>query len=78
MCSGKGGEEAAEIIQVSAFFQLEVEVPFGQVEVGEPVLIHEFDDSTDFLEFHVIRRFEFGWMTEHTQRVLPAVARSRG
>jgi hypothetical protein len=37
-----------------------VKVLFGEVEVGEPVLIHEFDDSTDFLEFHVLRRLGVG------------------
>jgi hypothetical protein len=28
--------------------------------VGEPVLIHEFDDAADFLEFHGERRFGVG------------------
>jgi hypothetical protein len=45
-------EQAAEIVQVRTFLKLEVKVLFGEVEVGEPVLIHEFDDSTDFLEVH--------------------------
>jgi hypothetical protein len=49
---GECGHEAAEIVKIRAFFQFQVKVLFGEVEVGEPVLIHEFDDSTDFLEFH--------------------------
>jgi hypothetical protein len=54
------GEQAAEIIEVRAFLEFEVKVPFGEVEVGEPVLIHEFDDAADFLEFHDERRFGVG------------------
>ena len=49
---GKGGKEAAEVVEVGAFFQLEVEVLLGEIEMSEAVLIHEFDDATDFLEFH--------------------------
>ena len=38
--------------RIGAFFQLEVKVLLGEVEESEPVLIHEFDDATDFLEVH--------------------------
>jgi alpha-D-ribose 1-methylphosphonate 5-triphosphate synthase subunit PhnI len=57
---GEGGEQAAEVVEVAAFFELEVKVPFGEVEVGEPVLIHELDDAADFLEFHSGRRLGVG------------------
>jgi hypothetical protein len=53
----KAGEKTSEIIKVRAFFQFEVKVLFGEVEVGQPVLIHEFDDSADFLKFHDKQRF---------------------
>jgi hypothetical protein len=56
----QGGEQAAEVVEVGAFFQLEVKVLLGEVEVGEPVLIHEFDDAADFLEVHGERRFGVG------------------
>ena len=52
MCGRKSGKEAAEVIEVSPLFELEVKVLLGEVEVGEPVLIHEFDDAADFLEVH--------------------------
>jgi hypothetical protein len=56
----QGGEQAAEVVEVRAFFEFEVKVPFGEVEVGEPVLIHELDDAADFLEFHGERRLGVG------------------
>jgi hypothetical protein len=49
---GERGEQTAEIIEIRAFLELEVEVPLREVEVGEPVLIHKLDDAADFLEFH--------------------------
>ena len=58
---GHGGEQAAEVVEVRAFFELEVKVLLGEVEVGEPVLVHEFDDSTDFLEFHGVEKVG-SWM----------------
>jgi hypothetical protein len=57
VAGGKGREQTAEIVKVGTFFQLEVKVLLGEVEMGEPVLIHEFDDAADFLEFHD----EKGW-----------------
>ena len=48
----KSGEQAAEVVEVGTFFQLEVEVLLSEVEMSEAVLIHELDDATDFLEFH--------------------------
>ena len=47
-----GGKQATEIIEIRALFKLEVKVFFGEVEMSESVLIHEFDNSTDFLEVH--------------------------
>jgi hypothetical protein len=47
-----GCEEAAEVIEIRAFLELEVKVLLGEVEVSEAMLIHEFDDAADFLEFH--------------------------
>ena len=49
---GEGGKDSTQVVEVRALLELEVEVAFGEVEMGEPVLIHELDDSTDFLEFH--------------------------
>ena len=54
---GKSGKQAAQVIEVGPLFELEVKVLFGEVEMGEPVLVHEFDDSADFLEVHD----EKGW-----------------
>ena len=48
----QSGEQAAKIIKVGTLFQFEMKVLFGEIEVSEAVLIHEFDDATDFLEFH--------------------------
>jgi hypothetical protein len=31
-----------------------MKVLLGEVEMSEPVLVHEFDDSADFLEVHVL------------------------
>lgn len=60
-CRGwQAGEEATKIVQIRAFFQLQVKVLLGEIEVGEAVLIHEFDDFADFLEFHDKRRLVVG------------------
>lgn len=56
MSCWESGKQTFEIVEIRAFFQFQMKVLLGEVEVGEPVLIHEFDDSTDFLEFHVLRR----------------------
>lgn len=55
---GDGGEQAAQVVEVGTFFQFQVEILLGEVEMGEPVLVHEFDDSTDFLEFHGRKKVE--------------------
>jgi hypothetical protein len=60
-CGRQAGKEAPEVIEVSAFFQFELKVLFREVELREAVLVHEFDDSTDFLEFHGKKRFGVGW-----------------
>ena len=59
---GQAGEQAAEVIDVGAFFQLEVKVLLGEIEKSETVLVHELDDSTDFLECPRWKNgWEFGW-----------------
>ncbi len=61
-CGGrKRGHERAKVIEVSTFFQFQVKVLLGEVEVGEPVLIHKFDNSANFLEVHGVRRLGVGY-----------------
>ena len=48
----KAGEQAAEVVEIGAFFQLQVKIFFAEVEQGEPVLVHEFDDFADFRKVH--------------------------
>lgn len=50
------GREAPEGICIHSLLEHELEVFLGEVEMGEPVLIHEFDDVTDFLEVHDVCR----------------------
>ena len=60
LLGGQGGKKAAEVLKVRAFLEFEMKVLLGEVEMSEPVLVHEFDDSTDFLEVHGYEDWELG------------------
>ncbi len=49
---GQAGKQAAEIIEIRALLEFQMKVLLGEVEMSEAMLVHEFDNSTDFLEFH--------------------------
>ena len=46
------GKNRPELFGIGTLFQGQVEVLFGQVEHGQTMLVHQFDDFTDFLEVH--------------------------
>ena len=39
-------------LEVGALLELQVEVLLLEMEVGQPMLVHELDDLADFLEVH--------------------------
>lgn len=48
----KAGKQSAQLIDIAAFLELELEVLLGEIELGKTMLVHELDDAADFLEVH--------------------------
>ena len=46
---GHAGQQGAQIVEIRPFLEFEVEVFFGEIEMGETMFVHELDDFTDFL-----------------------------
>ena len=49
---GQAGKQATQVIEIRALLEFQMKVLLGEVEMSEAMLVHEFDDSTDFLEVH--------------------------
>jgi hypothetical protein len=45
-------KQSAQLVNIAAFLELELEVLLGEVKLGKTVLVHELDDAADFLEVH--------------------------